>query len=80
MVSCLPQRQQNGVLVSQSQPCSLVCTVSDSSVTTLSVVEFLTTSSSEVTSIIGQHVSTITTAGVYILSYCVATYKYIAIQ
>ena len=69
MVSCLPQRQQNGVLVSQSQPCSLVCTVSDNPVTTLSVVEFLTTSGSEVTSIIGQYVSTITTAGVWLFNY-----------
>ena len=64
MFNSLPQRQQNVLLVSQSQPCSLVCTVSDSPVTTLSVVECLTTSSNKVTSIGGQHVSTITTAGV----------------
>ena len=75
-----PQGQQNIVVV--SQPSSLVSIVSDtnintSPVTTLSVVECLTTSSSVVTNISGQHVSTITTAGVYTLSYCVATYKYI---
>ena len=49
-----------------SQPNSLVSIVSDthtttSPVTTFSVVECLTTSSSVVTSISGQHVSTITT-------------------
>ena len=59
-----PQRQQNVLVAS-----SLVSIVSDthtttSPVTTLSVVECLTTSSSVVTSISGQHVSTITTAGV----------------
>ena len=61
-----PQRQQN-VLV-ESQPSSLVSIVSDTHtttgpVTTLSVVECLTTSSSLVTSVSGQQVSTITTAG-----------------
>ena len=54
--------QQNLVVV--SQPSSLVSIVSDthittSPVTTLSVVECLTTSSSVVTSISGQDVSTI---------------------
>ena len=72
------QRQQNILVV--SQPSSLVSIVSDthtttSPVTTLSVVECLTNSSSVATSISEGHVSTITTAGVYILiSYCVATY------
>ena len=61
------QRQQNVLVV--SQPSSLVTIVSDnhtttSPVTTLSVAECLTTSSNVVTSISGQHVSTITTAGV----------------
>ena len=70
MVNCSPLRQQNILVV--SQPSSLVSTVSDthtttSPVTILSVVECLTTSSSVVTSISGQHVSTITTAGVYII-------------
>ena len=58
--------QQNILVV--SQPSSLVSIVSDthtttSPVTTLSVVECLTTSSTVVTSISGQHVSTNTTAG-----------------
>ena len=60
------QRQQNLILV--SQPSSTGNNISDtqvavnsSLVTTLSVVECLTTSSSIVTSISGQHVSTITT-------------------
>ena len=72
------QRQQNILVV--SQPSSLVSIARDthtttSSVTTLSVVDCLTTSSNIVTGISGQHVSTITTAGMYILiSYCVATY------
>ena len=61
MVQCSSQRQQI-----ESQPSSLVPTVSDthtttSTVTTLSDVECLTTSSSIVTSISGQQVSTITT-------------------
>ena len=60
------QRQQNILVVSQSS--SLVSIVSDthtttSPVTTVSVVECLTTSIS------GQYVSTITTAGMYILNY-----------
>ena len=64
MVQCSPQRQQNNLLV--SQPNSLVSIVSDtnittSPVTTLSVVECLTTSTSVATSTSGQHVSTITT-------------------
>ena len=64
MVHCSPQKQQTILIV--SQPSSLVSIVSDtrtttSPVTTLSVVECLTTSSSVVTSISGQHVSTITT-------------------
>ena len=64
MVNCLPQRQQDNLVV--SQPSSLVSIVSDTHittnpVTTLNVVECLTTSSSVVTSISGQHVSTITT-------------------
>ena len=64
MVHCSPQRQQNILVV--SQPSSLVSIVIDthsttSPVTTLSVVECLTTSSGVVTSISGQHVSTITT-------------------
>ena len=59
-----PQRQQNVLVAS-----SLVSIASDthtttSPVTTLSVVECLTTSSSVVTSISGQHVSNITAAGV----------------
>ena len=67
MVNSSPQRQQNISVV--SQPSSLVSTVNDthtttSPVTTLSVVECLTTSSSVVTSTSGQHVSTITIAGV----------------
>ena len=72
------QRQQN--ILSVSQPSSLVSIVRDthtttSPVTTLSVVECLTTSSSIVTSISGQHVSAITTAGVYILlSYYICNY------
>ena len=58
------QRQQNILVV--SQPSSLVSIARDthtttSPVTTLSVVECLTTSSSVVTSISGQQVSTITT-------------------
>ena len=69
MVNYSPQRQQNILVV--SQPNSLVSIVSDthtttSPVTTLSAVECLTTSSSAVTSISGQYVSTITTAGVCI--------------
>ena len=74
------QRQQTILVV--SQPSSLVSIARDthtttSPVATLSVVECLTTSSSVVTSISEEHVSTITTAGVYILiSYCVATYTY----
>ena len=66
MINSETQRQQNILVV--SQPSSLVSIVSDTHtttnpVTTLSVVECLTTSSSVVTSISGQHVSTITTAG-----------------
>ena len=66
------QRQQNISVV--SQPSSLVSIARDIHTTTipvatLSVVECLTTSSSVVTSISGQPVSTITTAGVYILNY-----------
>ena len=62
-----PQRQHNVLVI--SQPSSLVSIASDthtttSPVTTISVVECLTTSSGVVTSISGQHVSTITTAGV----------------
>ena len=69
MVNFSPQRQQNILVV--SQPSSLVSIISDthtttSPVTTLSVVECLTTSSSVVTSISGQHVPTITTAGVWL--------------
>ena len=72
------QRQQNILVV--SQPSSLVSIARDthtttSPVTTLSVVDCLTTNSSIVTGISGQPVSTITPAGMYILiSYCVATY------
>ena len=70
MANCIPQTQQNILVV--SQPNSLVSIVSDthsttSPVTTLSVVECLPTSSSIVTSISGQHVSAITIAGVYVL-------------
>ena len=66
-----PQRQEDILVV--SQPSSLVCVVNDihtttSPVTTLNVVECLTTSNT------GQNVSTMTPAGVYMLSYCVATY------
>ena len=73
MVNCSPQTQQNNLVV--SQPSSLVSIVSDthtttSPVTTLSVVECLTTSSSVVTSISGQHVSAITTEGVCLFSFC----------
>ena len=74
-----PEMQQNILIV--SQPSSVVSIVSDTHtttgpVTTRSVVACLTTCGSEVTSISGQHVSTITTAGVYVLlSCCVATYK-----
>ena len=62
------QRQQNISVVSQTS--SLVSIARDthtttSPVTTLSFVECFTTSSSVVTSISGQPVSTITTAGVY---------------
>ena len=61
-----PQRQQNLILVSQpsSSGNSTIDTqaaVNSSLVTTFSVAECLTTSSSIVTSISGQHVSTITT-------------------
>ena len=72
------QRQQTILVVSQAS--SLVSIARDtltttSAVTTPSVVECFTNSSSAVTSISEEHVSTITTAGVYILiSYCVATY------
>ena len=64
MVNFSPQRQQNILVVSQLS--ISVTIVSDthtttSPVTTLSVVECLTTSSSVVTSISGQQVSTITT-------------------
>ena len=64
------QRQQNILLV--SQPSSVVSIARDthtttSPVTTVSVVECSTTSSSVVTSISEQYVSTITTAGVYII-------------
>ena len=57
---------QQNIIIAVSQPSSLVSIVSDthtttSPVTTLSVVECLTTSSSVVTSISGQHVSAITT-------------------
>ena len=60
------QRQQNVLVL--SQPSSLVSIVGDNNTTTspvptLSAVECLTTSSSVVTSISGQRVSTITTEG-----------------
>ena len=70
--NCLPQRQQNISVL--SQPSSHVTIVSDTHTTisstpvaTVSVVDCLTTSSSVVTSISGQDVSTITAtiAGVY---------------
>lgn len=66
MVNCSPQRQQNLFVV--SQPNSSELTVSDthtttSPVTTLSVVQSLTASSSVVTCT-GQTDSVITTAGV----------------
>ena len=82
MVNCSPQRQQNVLVV--SQPSSLVSTVTNtytttSSVSTVNVVECLTTISSVVTSIRGQHVSTITTAGVYIRMYRVIVYLHILI-
>ena len=75
MVNCSPRTQQNVLVV--SQPNSLVSIVSDthtttSPVTTLSVVGCLTTSSSVVISISGQHVSTTTSIGMYTLSYYVA--------
>ena len=66
------QRQQNILLV--SQPSSVVSIVRDthtttSPVTTVSVVECSTTSSSVVTRIVEQYVSSITTAGVYIIKF-----------
>ena len=66
MVHCSPQRQQNVLAVSQSSGCMSIendsCSTSGSTpVTTLSVIEHLTTSSSVATSISGQLVSTITT-------------------
>ena len=83
------QRQQNTLVV--SQPSSLLSTVSDtrtttSPVTTLNVVECLTTSSSVVTSISGQYVYTIaTTAGKYDCMYicmytCMYNYIYTGVQ
>ena len=65
MVNSSPLRQQNILVV--SQPSSSVTDIhtTTSPVTTLSVVECLTTSSRVVTSISGQQVSTITTAGVW---------------
>ena len=77
MVQCSSQRQQNNLVLSQTS--SLISIVSDthtitSPVTTLSVVECLTTSSSVITSISGQHnISTITTTG----RKCVHKYAYI---
>ena len=85
MDDCSPQRQQNTLVV--SQPSSLLSIVSDthtttSPVTTLSVVECLTTSSGVVTSISGQYISTITTTAgkynrIYICMYtCMYNYIY----
>ena len=61
-----PQRQRNLILVSQpsstgNSTIDTQAAVNSSLVTTFSVTECLTTSSSIVTSISGQHVSTITT-------------------
>ena len=76
MVNCSPQRQQNASIV--SQPSSSVTDIhtTTSPVTTLSVVECLATSSSVVTSISGQHVSTITTAGVWLYIESLCRYVY----
>ena len=65
-VNCLPQRQQNISVVSQPSSCVTIVsdthtTISSTPVTTVSVVEYLTTNSSVVTSISGQNVSIITT-------------------
>ena len=56
MVHCSPQKQQNTLVV--SQPSSLVSIVSDTHTTTSPVTAL---SSTVVTSISGQHISTITT-------------------
>ena len=65
-LNCLPQRQQNISVVSQPSSCVTIVsdthtTISSTPVTTVSVVECLTTNSSVVTSISGQDVSSITT-------------------
>ena len=65
-VNCLLQRQQNISVVSQPSSCVTIVsdthtTISSTPVTTVSVVECLTTNSSVVTSISGQDVSSITT-------------------
>ena len=65
-VNCLPQRQQNISVVSQPSSCVTIVsdthtTISSTPVTTVSVVECLTTNSSVVTSISRQDVSSITT-------------------
>ena len=65
-VNCLPQRQQNISVVSQPSSCVTIVsdthtTISSTPVTTVSVVECLTTNSNVVTIISGQDVSSITT-------------------
>ena len=79
-VDYLPQREQNISVVSQPSSCVTIVsdthtTISSTPVTTVSVVECLTTNSSVVTSISGQDVSSvITTTGVYFSYKYVATY------
>ena len=63
---CLPQMQHIVSVVSQPSSCVTIVsdthtTISSTPVTTVSVVECLTTNSSVVTSISGQDVSSITT-------------------
>ena len=65
-VNCLPQWQQNISVVSQPSSCVTIVSdthtaISSTPVTTVSVVECLTTNSSVVTSISGQDVSSNTT-------------------
>ena len=68
MINCTYQRQQNILVESQSSNCVTISYTHTNTtpVTTLSVVECLTTSCSVVTSISGQDMSTaITTAGMF---------------
>ena len=68
MINCVYQRQQNILVESQSSSCVTISYTHTNTtpITTLSVVECLTTSSSVVTSISGQDMSTaIAIAGMF---------------